>query len=285
MPRRSCRRAAALRPPCRRTNRCRCPGFRRERRPRPNRPIRRRRPRTRCCPARWRRRCRRRRHPSSGPPRRWRRKWRPRRPGRRTGVRSTCQSSGPALLSGCGRPGPAAARRRAGPVAVVGLVVREERMNSLPAAGATVADRVAGVAVDVGQRGPVVLPDGVRLHEGEVPVLFGIPGHPIGQLRTVRGNADHPGQPLETGIGRPRRSAGSSRWSAWRPARKIGIDRVHERDAVRPIRMQVEFADGRGGQVRGHWLLGAPFPGGPAGPGAATDAERRWRPPGARPGR
>ena len=76
--------------------------------------------------------------------------------------------------------------RRVG--AVPRLVVGEEGMDlvdriGVPSRRARVADGrvaevLAGVSVRVGQRGPVVLADRVRLDEDEVPVRFGVVGRP-----------------------------------------------------------------------------------------------------------
>ena len=54
------------------------------------------------------------------------------------------------------------------PSAVGGLVVREERVQVEPER-ADEPGVLAGVAVEIAQRRPVVLTDGVRLDEDEVP--------------------------------------------------------------------------------------------------------------------
>ena len=121
---------------------------------------------------------------------------------------------------------------------------------------------------DVGQGCPVIRARGARLDEGEVPVLLGVPGDPVGQLRPSGRDADRSRQPLVAEIRDLRiqevlagRRAGDRR-------EQVGVDGVDEGDPVRSIGIQRELPDGGRGQVGRHGFAGAPAPGGLAVVGA-----------------
>ena len=86
--------------------------------------------------------------------------------------------------------------RVAAAVGVLALVVLEERVQAQPER-AREAGVLARVAVDVGQRRPVVDAGGVRLDEEEVPVLLGVARDPERQPATGGGHVDRAHQPLE----------------------------------------------------------------------------------------
>ncbi len=126
--------------------------------------------------------------------------------------------------------------------------------------GAHEAGVLAGVAVEVGQRRPVVLARRVGLDEREVPVGLGVAGDPERQLGALGRHRDGAGQALVGRLGRLRQGELGAR-ARLGPDEQVGVDGVVVADALLLVGRRVELADVHRGQVGGHRLVGLPPPG------------------------
>ncbi len=107
---------------------------------------------------------------------------------------------------------------------------------------------------------PVVLADGVRLHEHVVPVGLRVAGHREVHGGAVGGHVDHVRQALV----RRRRLLRDRQVGAGRrlgPVDQVGVDRVVDLQPARGrVVRDVELPDIDGGEVAGHRVVGAPVP-------------------------
>ena len=125
---------------------------------------------------------------------------------------------------------------------------------------ARVSGLLRGVPVDVLQRGPVVLADGVRLHEDEVPVGLGVARHREVHGGTLGRDADRVLEPLVRRVGllgdRELRAIG--RYGD--RLEQVAVDRIDVLDAVGGVGLRVVAPDRQRGEVAGHRVAGVPRP-------------------------
>ena len=118
---------------------------------------------------------------------------------------------------------------------------------------------LAGVPVEIRQRGPVLGAHRPGLDEEVVPVRLGVPGDVERELPAAGRDVDHPAQSLVRGV-----VAASDRIAVTGARLGLdvegGIDGVPIADAVDPPVVDVELPDGGGGEIGRHRVSGDPGP-------------------------